>query len=236
MKVRIFMSLIAFCIAGCSMMESRPTKITKTYSPPSEKISFFGENEKVEAPAFIAGQQWTYRRIDHWQKREVERFRQELFFPDEKLWIVRWSILNSDKAARMGSVTGELFNPLNHSFADASMSGTYEPLRFPLAKGNSWSFDYSIPSKNLIVSQTATVGGWEQVTVPAGRFRAVRITHEGTYSAKEAVGSFSWTGRISETYWYAPEIRRVVQREYLDTKGDGLIWDQWRDELVDMKL
>jgi hypothetical protein len=236
MKTGISMTLIVFCIAGCGMLETRPTKISKTYSPPSEKISFFGDNEKVGAPAFIAGQQWTYRRIDHWKKREVERFRQELFFPDEKLWIVRWSILNSDKADRMGSVTGELFNPLNHSFADASMSGAYEPLHFPLTKGKSWSFDYSIPSKNLRVSQTATVRGWEQVTVPAGKFRAIRITHEGYYSAKEAVGDYSWTGQISETYWYAPEIKRVVKREYQDTKGDGLIWDQWRDELVDMKL
>ena len=34
----------------------------------------------------------------------------------------------------------------------------------------------------------------------------------------------------------APAARRVVMREYRDTKGDGAPWDQWRDELVAIRL
>jgi hypothetical protein len=35
---------------------------------------------------------------------------------------------------------------------------------------------------------------------------------------------------------YAAAARRVVMRECRDTKGDGSLWDQWRDELVEMRL
>ena len=72
------------------------------------------------------------------------------------------------------------------------------------------------------------------MNVPAGRFRALKVMHEGRYRATDS--GFSWTGDIRETYWYAPEARRVVKMEYRDTKGDGATYDQWRDELVSMRL
>jgi hypothetical protein len=46
----------------------------------------------------------------------------------------------------------------------------------------------------------------------------------------------SWQGRISETLWYAPVAARIVRRDYRDTKGDGGVWDQWREELVELRL
>ena len=223
MKKMLTIAATLWLLGGCGQLEPRPLEIAKIHPP------------EIVSPVLSAGQQWTYRRVDLWRKREIERFRQEFLMPDEALWIVRWNILNSDNQARMGSITGEIFDPRYHSFADARLNGHYEPLRFPLKEGKTWTFTYSMPGSNqLKVTQTATVRGWEEVNVPAGRFSALRISHEGNYSATD--GLFSWSGRISETYWYSPDARRVVKREYRDTSGEGLLWDQWRDELVEMKL
>lgn len=234
MKNIILISIVLSGLSGCSQIETRPLKVSKAYDATVPQQVSPVDAKQLEAPILETGQKWTYRRIDLWNHKEIERFRQELMFPDDGLWIVRWSILNSDKYSRMGSVTGEILDPRYQSFSDASMTGEHEPLRFPLSRGKSWKFEYSIPSKRVTVEQTATVGGWETVTVPAGRFRALRITHEGNYSA--SAGQFSWSGRITETYWYSPEARRVVKKEYQDTNGEGSTWDQWREELVDLKL
>jgi hypothetical protein len=78
------------------------------------------------------------------------------------------------------------------------------------------------------------VEGWEDVRVPAGSFRVLKVVHTGRYSATD--GGNHWSGAIHETYWYAPEAKRVVRMEYRDTTGSGSTWDHWRDELVSMTV
>ena len=229
-------------LAACTTLETRPVKVTEVYPSGSIKANASPANggraaaDTVAPPPLQTAQQWTYRRVDLWRNQEIERFRQELVFEDGGRWMVRWTILNSDDAQRRGSITGELFNPSSHGFADSRISGDHAPLRFPLASGKSWSFEYVVRSKGkeVKVRQTAIARGWEEVRVPAGSFRAIRVEHDGRYQASE--GEYSWSGKIREIYWYAPAAGRVVMREYRDTKGDGGPWDQWRDELVTLKL
>ena len=240
---RSFIVLSVF-LSACSALETRPVKVTSVYPPgsirpdaPVTRDQAGAKAEPVSAPAYKAGQQWAYRRVDLWRKEETERFRQELAFEEAGRWMVRWTILNSDDPVRRGSITGELLDPASQSFADSRMSGRNEPLRFPLSPGKSWSFEYgfqSQPGRQIRVTQTATVKGWETVSVPAGSFRALRVEHAGRYTAND--WGYVWSGTIREVYWYAPSARRVVMREYKDTKGDGGTWDQWRDELVELRL
>lgn len=235
--------IILAALSACSTLETRPVKVTDVLPPGSVRpnathagANAAGQESTASAPLLKAGQQWTYRRVDLWRNEETERFRQELAFEEGKRWIVRWTIVDSEDARRRGSITGEFFDPSSHSFADGSVSGRHLPLRFPLTPGKSWSFDYAVrgSGKDVKVTQTAVVRGWEEVRVPAGTFRALRVEHEGRYTASES--GFSWSGRIREIYWYAPAAGRAVMREYRDTKGDGSPWDQWRDELVEMRL
>ncbi len=241
MKLMPFLLLAT--LSGCTLLETRPVKVTEWFpsgsirpNAPQARASEVGKDSKTALPALKAGQQWTYRRVDLWRNQETERFRQELVFEEGGRWMVRWTILDSDDAQRRGSITGELFDPASHGFADSRISGEHSPLRFPLNPGRSWSFDYVVRSsgKEVKVAQTALVRGWEEVRVAAGTFRALRVEHDGRYVASE--GGFTWSGKIRETYWYAPAAGRVVMREYRDTKGDGSPWDQWRDELVAIKL
>ena len=195
------------------------------------------EAAPVAAPTLLAGQYWTYRRVDLWRNEEMESFSQYLLAELPDYWAVSWTIFKSKDPQRLGSVTPEKLFTAGHGFDDSRVVGKHESLRFPLAVGKSWDFNYTLNSKPGSVTeikQTATVKGWETVKVPAGTFRALRIEHQGYYATSE--NSSTWSGRIRETFWYAPSARRIVVHEYQDTGALGTVWDKRRDELVDMLL
>lgn len=189
----------------------------------------------LQAPTFNVGQQWTYKRIDVWKNEETERFSQTFNRQTNGKWTVAWGILSSTDTARLGT-TDEQFDASTHGFADARVTGRYAPLQFPLAIGKTWSFSYNFQSKpdTLVeVTQTAKVTQWESMTVPAGAFKTLRVEHTGNYKATQGV--HSWKGRITETFWYAPDVGRVVAQTYTDTTGRGNTWKQRRDELVSIR-
>lgn len=223
--------LLAACGTTSSKMAYQPK------SAPAIKASAESSSSPVPQPVLHVGQMWAYRRTDLWRHEVVERYEQELRIQDGDRWTVQWRITETTDPLRRGSVTGEYLDARTLAFADPKMTGRHIPLSFPLAPGKTWSFKYSYNpqhSRDVFVEQTASVVGWEEVSVPAGRFRALKVVHDGTYRAIDS--AFPWSGTIQEIYWYAPEARRVVKMEYRDTKGDGSPYDQWRDELVSMRL
>lgn len=196
-----------------------------------------GLAQNVAQPLLQVGETWSFQRVDLWRNEVVERYEQELRIKEGDRWTVQWRITDTQDARRRGSVTGEYLDARTLAFADTRMKGRHVPLNFPLQVGKQWSFQYEIVPehhRNVVIDQTAKVVGWEEVTVPAGRFRTLKVVHEGRYRATDS--GYTWNGSIRETYWYSPEARRVVRMEYRDTKGDGTPYDQWRDELVSMRL
>ncbi len=219
----VFMVVWVVLLAACAAPEHKPLPMGSLVA-------------QVQSPKLVSGQQWTYRRVDLWNDVEQERFSQTLDKEVEGRWQVWWNILSAKDESRQGT-TSERMSAPTQSFADPRMTGRHEPLKFPLSPGKTWSFSYKFQSKpdtSVSVEQTAVVARWESVTVPAGTFRALRIDHTGHYTATQA--SKQWRGRITETYWYAPDVLRVVAMEYRDTTGFGTTWEQRRDELVDMRL
>ena len=201
-------------------------------APPTPAPPMGSIQSATHAPDFIEGQQWTFKRIDLWKNEEIERFSQTFDRQNNGVWAVAWTILQSNDEARVGT-TAEQFDSATHGFADARLKGDYVPLKFPLSLGKTWTFSYKFQSKPetlVAVTQSARVTRWEDVTVPAGTFKTLRVEHAGQYTSTE--GAQSWSGRITETFWYAPEVGRVVAQEYKDTTGYGATWDQRRDELV----
>ncbi len=195
-------------------------------------------NRQIDKPALLAGESWTYRRIDLWKNTESERFRQDMLGGVGNHLTVLWTISASQDVGRRGSVTYEYLDAATLSFFDPKAEGRHVPLLFPLYPGKRWQFQYKyIPASgtgSLKIEQTAVVEGWEDVRVPAGTFRALKVVHAGRYWASEQL--YSWSGAIHETYWYAPDAKRVVRMEYRDTTGSGSQWDHWRDELVDLTV
>jgi hypothetical protein len=87
---------------------------------------------------------------------------------------------------------------------------------WPLKVGKKWHFEYGerLASFRLIaVNQEARVSAYEEITVPAGTFKAFRIEHRGTFlvdGVDHGVGN--------DTYWYAPTIKADVK--HIEIRGD----------------
>lgn len=231
-------STLRICVVPALLALSACGSPTLKPAPFTSPVAKAGSQENnASQPVLHIGQMWSYRRTDLWRNEVIERYEQELRMVDADRWTVQWRITDTSDPQRRGSITGEYMDAKTLAFFDPKMTGKHVPLSFPLQPGKKWSFNYGYtpsPGRELKITQEASVAGWETVNVPAGKFRALKVVHEGRYQARDS--EFFWTGRIQETYWYAPDARRVVKTEYRDTRGDGTTYDQWRDELMEMRL
>lgn len=140
------------------------------------------------------------------------------------------------------------------------------PFAFPLAIGKSWEVDYTeTPPANRAHSSehwhsNFKVTGWEDVTVPAGTFHALKIEAEGSWTAvlAPAVSGASgarvdargattviqtnrttaapYSGRSYKAFWYVPAVKRWVKadEEYYDS--GGVRNEKYVSELVSYKV
>jgi len=122
------------------------------------------------------------------------------------------------------------------------------PMAFPLSVGKTWEVEYTEANPNRQhtsehIRTNYKVVGWEDVTVPAGNFHALKIEADGTWSAAiapaltagagarvDAEGSTTVTqthriragvvsGRLYKAFWYVPTVKRWVKsvEEYYDS-------------------
>jgi hypothetical protein len=121
-----------------------------------------------------------------------------------------------------------------------SLSGketiVHRPFTFPMSVGKSWDLEFTAdhPSNKSHKSETRKlkyrVVGWEEVEVPAGKFKALKIEADGSWSGEIAprttastatqsgaqgataiaqtvnVTAETVTGRLYQAYWYAPQV------------------------------
>jgi WD40 repeat protein len=125
--------------------------------------------------------------------------------------------------ARTHEFTPE-WNLIRSHNADGSSLEYSPPLKyfaFPLYPGKTWQHTSTEHNtKTGAVREhavSATVGDWEEVTVPAGTFRAIKITlHIEVLNQATAQKS---TG--VDVSWYAPALRRSVKTESTGTSLEG---------------
>ena len=139
------------------------------------------------------------------------------------------------------------------------------PLSFPLSIGKTWEIQYTEdhPNRQHSTEHFRTpykVAGWEDVTVPAGTFHAMKIEADGQWSAAlapavsavsgarvDAQGTTSViqtskttpatvSGRTYKAFWYVPAVKRWVRsvEEYYDT--NGVRHERFTDELESYKV
>ena len=74
-------------------------------------------------------------------------------------------------------------------------------LQWPLEAGKNYQFESM--AQNAVATWKGKVVGWEEVSVPAGKFKAVHLEFDRS-------GPFR--GSASESVWFAPDARAVVKR------------------------
>jgi hypothetical protein len=136
-----------------------------------------------------------------------------------------------------------------------SLSGketvVHRPFTFPMSVGKSWDLEFTDDHPNNKNHKSETrklkyrVVGWEEVEVPAGKFKALKIEADGSWSGEVApkttastarqagaqgttaitqtvnVTEETVTGRLYQAYWYSPDVKREVKsvEENYDTNG-----------------
>lgn len=105
---------------------------------------------------------------------------------------------------------------------------TFAPnLNFPLTVGKQWSRDYKGTyigsSKPIARKVTYEVKGIEQVTTPAGTFRAFKLESDDRAGGRDY---------FTTTYWYSPETRSIVKLIFDATAGGQETGLQRQIELI----
>lgn len=88
-------------------------------------------------------------------------------------------------------------------------------LRFPLKVGDTWEYSWDWRNATGTFLETLSlkykVVGVEDVVVPAGKFRAYKLTGNGFVKDKSTITPLGGDTRHEETYWYAPEVKRIIK-------------------------
>jgi hypothetical protein len=136
----------------------------------------------------------------------------------KKSWGERWLKIGHDKP--LGPLPSEIQHPWGEVLVDPHWEEVqvYEtpiPL-WPTQLRAGWSARFNTKYKTPTHDegrwwdQTMSAHSWESVSVPAGRFTALRYTNVISFSSID--GSRTNCMR-KETLWFAPEVGRWVQRE-----------------------
>jgi hypothetical protein len=182
----------------------------------------------VAQPEVKVGERWTYRRMNYRMGRPAGVYEIRVVFAERGVIQVVGTGKGSDQEIDT-TYTAEWNAVSTRNRIFVPHTGW---LRFPLQVGNVYEavFEARMPKKGDAHSRqqrTVKVLGWEDVVVPAGRFRALKIESAGPYQRLDKPVA----GRARNVIWYAPEVKRWVKLELEITTGRGLV-EHSGEELV----
>ena len=187
----------------------------------------------VQRPQVKPGDSWTYRRMDYWTNKQTGRLHETVTFANDKVIVAVGQRGDKEKEVDatytaewnfVSSPTGRVFDPDQGLF------------RFPMHPGDTHEAKYDMKdptegSFEVRFERHVKVVRWEEVTVPAGKFRALRVESEGPFQRIDA----PVTGTAKETAWYAPEAKRFVKWTFENATPKGKnLW--WGIELLEYKV
>lgn len=190
------------------------------------------QGDAVERPQVRAGDHWAYRYTEYAPASRTTIVDSEVTYADDRAI----HLVASDIA---GVKDVDVTYTSEWNLVASRRSGIYEPhagmLRFPLRPGDSWPSRYRItfPREDYSTEQDriAKVEGWEDVQVPAGKFRALKVVAEGSSKRSDRP---LW-GYVREVMWYAPQVKRFVKWTY-EAGSPRAVNRSFEYELVDYRL
>ena len=171
------------------------------------------EAQTAEKPDVKPGDRWVYRQMDYWTNQVTSVVTREV------VNVTRDVIQLVSKGG-----DGKEFDEVHtaHWNIVVLRNAVYEPhdgmLQFPLQVGKTYPVAYEVafgPTRSFRarVERTARVVGWEDVEVPAGKFRALKIELDGSYQRLDTAAA----GKARNVIWYSPVVKRWVKRTYEDS-------------------
>jgi hypothetical protein len=191
------------------------------------------DDAPVPRPAIKPGDSWTYRRVDYDSNRRRGPFTETVTFANERV-IEMLSDRRRDAKEVDTTYTAEW------NLVSSRNTGIFNPdqglFKFPLRPGDTHEARYEVRfplqgAYEVRHQRRVKVVGWEELSVPAGKFHALRIESEGPFQRVDTQVS----GTAKEVMWYVPEVKRYVKWTYEAWSFKGRVqWWGW--ELVAYKL
>jgi hypothetical protein len=196
--------------------------------------------DPARAPAFKPGMAWTYRQRNELSGREGAGIRVEVIAAAANRVTVGVAVAGQTAANERWDAMGNWEQVGTQGWAWLERLGSAAkrvefapalPLyRFPLEAGKRWVETVQAvdpeSGRKTVVKVFAKAIAWEEVAVPAGKFRALKVRRSITPEDGDATRSSTTVTLID---WYAPQVEGMVKRicdwEYDDRRrptGDQL--------------
>lgn len=186
----------------------------------------------VPKPLVKSGDWWSYRRTDLSGKRASYQFDVAVTFAKGD---AIYGLMTRDGKADDATWTSE-WNQVTR--ADGSVIPSSSRIfRFPLESGSRYAAQYELlrhrygTLRRAGVESRIQVSGWEEVVVPAGSFRALKVVAMGEYRRADLI----LHGDLTDTFWYVPDIKRWVKYTHQERNRHGVVSD-YVDELVEFHI
>jgi hypothetical protein len=191
----------------------------------------------VSRPDLKAGDRWTYNQIDNWKKAvdySFERVVTEVLPTEMKTTRTR-----KDNQSVSHEIYKDAWTPreIEGFSGRVRYLDDYAVLTFPLQPGKKYDVQSRIENQSTGVTSVldgkAEVIGWEDVTVPAGKFKALKIVVEGGYTRLD--GNLL-RGRYTSTAWYSSSVKNNVRFDHTDNDFAGRPYNKYTLELTQYNL
>ena len=217
------------------------------------------EAEDLKLPTFTPDDSWVYHQTSQkGDKAETNDVEVSVVRSDDQDLLVRAKTVGSTR-----SPVEIMYKPDWAKFRSVNGVETVvsRPVVFPLALGKTWNLNYEEKNPNprhvreeFDIAYKAV--GWEDVTTPAGAFKALKIEGKGNWvadsptrvqtnslTAKQGLalaqssqnvvqGPQRVTGRIYHVVWYAPEVKRWVKSRDETLAANGEVSESEEAELT----
>ena len=202
----------------------------------------FGQT--IAPPTFKEGDAWEIQTLDMWSSRMTARTSKQVIG-------VSGDFVRLSYDTREVTKTGDITRPQESEStmrADLNVTVMFgsekmEKLwyKWPLEVGKKWSSSYKqeypastsggVPQIMTTVID-AEAKGWENVDVPAGKFKAFKIVYKATWTTTNPTSN----GSYLMTKWYAPEVKGEVQVTSDGFAADGSPQSKSKQQLVSYSM
>jgi hypothetical protein len=179
-------------------------------------VPLAGAAQPVERPLVKVGDRWTYQSINLDSGKVGGRFELEVVLAERG--VIQVVSTRKHRADEVDTTYTQDWN------AVSTATRFFYPhtgwFKFPLQAGDRYKvgYDAEMPKKGWKArnERQVSVVGWEEIAVPAGKFRALKIISDGRFDRT----SDSLRGTSRNVIWYVPEVRRWVKLT-LENRPDG---------------
>jgi len=179
------------------------------------------DDEPVKQPYIEVGDCWSFRGENLTHRSPIREYEECVTFVDrDKDVVFAVAKVKGDDREIDTSYTLSMASRTNLEGTITTYAKGQEALKWPVRVGDThtfWSeFRRALLGRNAgKTTWNVRIVGWEEVTVPAGKFRALKIEGDGVVERYDIRDSFP----VKFASWYVPEIGRAVKSWFQNPDG-----------------